>query len=205
MRIVTTLFALVIVQVAVRVWLRFRPRAIPYGLSWLLENPWRRSYRDPDRVAEQCGIESTDTVLEVGCGSGLFTRSLAMRCEKLIANDLEPRYVAQTRARTADLDNIEYLIGDARDLQLESVADVIVMISVLPEIPEPSRALEACRRALRPGGRIVIGEEMFEPEYVTLRRTDAWARAAGLVAVERYGNAWAYLTTFAIRSSETST
>lgn len=197
MRISTALLTFMVVQIAIRVWLRVRPRAIPFGWSWLLENPWRRWYRNPERVAEQCGIRPTDTVLEIGCGSGLFTRSLATRCAKLIAHDLEPRYVAQTKAKSADLSNIEYLVGDARDLQLDSVADVIVMISVLPEIPDPLRALEACTRALKPGGRIVIGEELFEPEYVPARRIDSWARAVGLDVVGREGNAWAYLTTFA--------
>ena len=200
MPLAIALLVFVVLQIIIRVWLRLRPRAIPFGWSWLLENPWRKSYRDPERVAEHCGIRPTDTVLEIGCGSGLFTRSLATRCAKLIANDLEPRYLAQTRAKLSDLSHIEYLVGDARDLRLEGVADVIVLISVLPEIPEPLLALEACKLALKSGGRIVIGEELFEPEYVPARQTDAWARAVGLERVGREGNAWAYLNTFAPKS-----
>jgi ubiquinone/menaquinone biosynthesis C-methylase UbiE len=200
MPLAVLLLAFVVFQITIRVWLRLRPQAIPFGWSWLLENPWRKAYRDPERVAEHCGIRPTDTVLEIGCGSGLFTRSLATRCAKLIAHDVEPRYVAQTKAKSSDLSHIEYLVGDARDLQLENVADVIVLISVLPEIPEPLLALEACKRALKPGGRIVIGEELFEPEYVTSRKIDAYARAVGLEVVEREGNAWAYLHTFALKS-----
>jgi len=53
-------------------------------------------------------------------------------------------------------------------------------------------ALEACKRSLKPGGRIVIGEELFDPEYVTSRQIDACARAVGLEVVGREGNAWAY-------------
>jgi len=200
MPLAIALLVFVVFQIIIRVWLRLRPRAIPFGWSWLLENPWRKSYRDPERVAEHCGIRPTDTVLEIGCGSGLFTRSLATRCAKLIANDLEPRYLAQARAKLSDLSHVEYLVGDARDLGLEGVADVIVLISVLPEIPEPMLALEACKLALKSGGRIVIGEELFEPEYVSARQTDAWARAVGLECVGREGNAWAYLDTFAPKS-----
>ena len=80
------------------------------------------------------------------------------------------------------------------------MADVIVLISVLPEIPEPLRALEACKRALKSGGRIVIGEELFEPEYVTSQQIDMWTRAVGLEVVGREGNAWAYLNTYALKS-----
>ena len=187
--LVILLLAFVVFQIVIRVWLRLRPQAIPFGWSWLLENPWRKSYRDPERVAEQ---------------SGLFTRSLATRCAKLIAHDIEPRYVAQTKAKLSDLGSIEYLVGDVRDLGLDSVADVIVLISVLPEVPEPLLALEACKRALKPGGRIVIGEELFEPEYVTSRQIDAYARAVGLEVVGREGNAWAYLHTFRTEELATS-
>ncbi|NJK43542.1 MAG: class I SAM-dependent methyltransferase [Pleurocapsa sp. SU_196_0] len=85
-----------------------------------------------------------------------------------------------------------------RRLGLEGVADVIVLISVLPEIPDPVLALQACVRALKPGGHIVISEELFEPEYVSTAQTDLWARAAGLEVVGREGNVWVYLNRYAI-------
>jgi ubiquinone/menaquinone biosynthesis C-methylase UbiE len=192
------LLAFIAFQLGIRAWFRFRPGAIPYGWTWLLENPWRKAYRNPERTADQCGILSTDTVLEVGCGSGLFTRALAMRCARLIAQDVEPRYVLEARAKVSDLGHVEFLTGDVRHLELLSVADVVVLISVLPEIPEPVRALQSCVRALKPGGHIVISQELFEPEYVTSAQTDAWAHAAGLEAVTREGNAWVYLNRYRV-------
>jgi ubiquinone/menaquinone biosynthesis C-methylase UbiE len=183
-------------QIGIRIWFRLRPQAIPYGWTWLLENPLRQIYRNPERTADQCGIRPTDTVLEIGCGSGLFTRALATRCAKLISQDLEPRYVDEARAKTTDLTHVEFLAVDVCKLELEHIADVIVLISVLPEIPEPIRALEACVRALKPGGQIIISQELFEPEYVTRSQTDAWARAAGLEAGVREGNFWLYLNRY---------
>jgi ubiquinone/menaquinone biosynthesis C-methylase UbiE len=198
MSLETIFFLFIAFQIGIRVWFRLRPQPIPYGWSWLLENPVRQLYRNPERTADQCGIRPTDTVLEIGCGSGLFTRALATRCTKLISQDLEPRYVDEARAKTTDLSNVEFLTVDACKLELEQVADVIVLISVLPEIPEPVRALEACVRALKPGGHIIISQELFEPEYVTSAQTDAWARAAGLEVVSRDGNFWIYLNRYAL-------
>jgi ubiquinone/menaquinone biosynthesis C-methylase UbiE len=192
------LVLIIIFQIAIRVWFRLRPQAIPYGWSWLLENPLRKSYRNPEHTAGQCGIKPSDTVLEIGCGSGLFTRALATRCARLIAQDLEPRYLDEVRSKTTDLKHIEFLACDARNLGLQNVADVIVLISVLPEIPEPVKALEACARALKPGGHIIISQELFEPEYVTSAQTDAWAQMAGLQAVSREGNFWVYLNRYAM-------
>jgi ubiquinone/menaquinone biosynthesis C-methylase UbiE len=190
------LFAFIVFQIGIRVWFRLRPQAIPYGWSWLLENPWRKYYRNPERTAEQCGFQSTDTVLEIGCGSGLFTRAFASRCARLISQDLEPRYVQEAKTKVKDLSHVEFMTGDVRNLELINLADVVVMISVLPEIPDPVMALKACVRALRPGGRILISQELFEPEYVTSETIDAWALAAGLEVEVRSGNVWIYLNSY---------
>jgi ubiquinone/menaquinone biosynthesis C-methylase UbiE len=180
-----------------RLWFRAFPQPIPYGWAWLLENPWRRHYRQPEQIASQCGIRPTDTVLEVGCGSGLFTPHLAKSCAKLIAQDLDERYVAQAKQKVS-APNCEFLVGDVRQLQLEAVADVVLLISVLPEISDPVAALRACKAALKPNGRIVVSQEFFEPEYVTSGRIDQWAQAAGLSLQARAGNFWLYYNTYVV-------
>jgi SAM-dependent methyltransferase len=197
MFLIDAFLALVAFQILIRVWFRIFPQPIPYGWTWLLENPWRKSYRNPERTADQCGIKPSDTVLEIGCGSGLFTRALATRCAKLIVQDIEPRYVEETKAKTKDLTHLEFISTDVYKLGLNAVADVIVLISVLPEIPNPVLALEACVKALKPDGHIIISQELFEPEYVPSGQIDAWAQAAGLEVVARTGNVWIYLNRYA--------
>jgi ubiquinone/menaquinone biosynthesis C-methylase UbiE len=198
MSLVFLFLALIVFQIVIRVWLRYKPQAIPFGWTWLLENPWRKHYRNIERTADQCLIKPSDTVLEIGCGSGLFTRALAKRCAKLIVQDLEPRYLAQARSKTSDLSHLEFLAVNVCELELYQVADVIVLISVLPEIPNPVQALEKCVTALKPGGHIVISEELFEPEYVTSQQIDAWAKTAGLKVIGREGNTWVYLNRYAV-------
>ncbi len=184
----------VLFQLGIRVWFRLRPQPIPHGWSWLLENPWRRVYRDPERTADACQLRATDTVLELGCGSGLFTRALAGRCARLIASDLSQAYLNETAVKTRDLTNLELLLADATALPLpDSSVDAVVLISALTEVPEPVKALLECRRVLRPGGRVVVSEELFAPEYVTAGVTDRWASQAGLTRVSASGNTWVYL------------
>ena len=145
-----------------------------------------------------CELKPTDTVLELGCGSGLFTRALAERCAQLIAMDVEPRYLEEAKSKVADLQNAEFKVGSALDLPLpDSSVDVAVLISVLPEIPDPVGALRECARVLKPGGRIVVSEELFEPEYVLASTVDSWARAAGLERIKHQGNGWVYFNHYA--------
>ena len=70
--------------------------------------------------------------------------------------------------------------------------DVVLLISTLTEVPKPVDALLECKRILKPGGRIVVSEEMFAPEYVPVDVLDAWAQAADLTRAHRSGNAWVY-------------
>jgi ubiquinone/menaquinone biosynthesis C-methylase UbiE len=197
-RVLTGLCAGVLLfQLGLRVSLRRRPRPIPYGWTWLLENRWRRHYRGPERVAEACALHPGDRVLEIGCGSGLFTPALAARCAHLTALDLEPRYLATAADRTAHLSHVTLLQGDMQALPCQGASmDVVVLISALTESLRPVAALQEAVRVLRPGGRVVVGEEMFAPEYVRSATLDRWAREAGLQRVRREGNAWAYLHTY---------
>ncbi len=185
--------SLISFQILIRVWLRVFPQPIPYGWSWLLENPWRRAYRNPVSIAKRCEIKLSDVVLEIGCGSGLFTPYLAAAAQKVITQDLDSRYISETKVKTSALSNVEFLVSDALKLELpDASVDVIVLISVLPEIPKPVLVLQECLRVLKPSGRVVISEELFEPEYVTSSTTDSWAFKAGLKIAKKTGNAWVY-------------
>jgi ubiquinone/menaquinone biosynthesis C-methylase UbiE len=187
------LIAFVVFQIGLRAWVRTNPRRIPYGWGWLLENPWRKHYRNPAQTVAACEIKPSDTVLEIGAGSGLFTAALAASCAKLIVSDVEARYLNDSRSKVQDQHNLEFLVADACALPLpDRSVNVVVMISVLPEIPTPTLALREAKRVLKPGGHIVVSQELFEPEYVTPATTNEWAKNAGLVATHKSGDWWVY-------------
>ncbi len=96
---------------------------------------------------------SARTVLDVGCGSGAFGRLLRATRPGLELWAVEPD-VAAARAAEAGFDRV--LVGDFPHDELpETRFDVVVFADVLEHLARPEDALDAARRLLAPGGRVV--------------------------------------------------
>lgn len=102
------------------------------------------------RVPRRCG-----RVLEIGCGTGEFTRRLAGRAERVVAVDLSPRMIEVARARSEGCANVEYVLGDVMELPLaEGEFDCVATLTTLHHLPL-AEVLKKIRKALRPGGVFV--------------------------------------------------
>src|SRR5204863_8855831 len=53
-----------------------------------------------------------EQILEIGCGTGRFTRRLAERAQSVVALDLSAQMLRLAKAQTANYPNIEYLLAD---------------------------------------------------------------------------------------------
>jgi ubiquinone/menaquinone biosynthesis C-methylase UbiE len=67
---------------------------------------------------------------------------------------------------------------------------------VLPEIPDPARALAELRRVLRPDGVLSITEEFYDPDYLFLPETVRLVEGAGFRFEERFGSFFVYTANF---------
>jgi SAM-dependent methyltransferase len=94
--------------------------------------------------------------LELGCGTGAFTRRLAERAERVVALDLAPAMIAAARARCAGLANVRFEVADATSWPLGVAQwDAIATIATLHHQPARETLLRA-RDALRPGGVLLV-------------------------------------------------
>lgn len=97
-----------------------------------------------------------ENALEIGCGSGAFTRLLASRARNVLALDLSPEMIHLAEARSAACRNIEYRLGDVMRLSLDDGRfDCVVSIATLHHLPLES-ALLKMKDALKPNGILVI-------------------------------------------------
>jgi SAM-dependent methyltransferase len=96
------------------------------------------------------------TVLDIGCGTGEFSRLLSKRFERVIASDLSPNMIEVAKQRSRQFSNIDFQVADI--LQWEPGAeqfDAIVSIATLHHLPVES-LLPRLKAALKPGGRLII-------------------------------------------------
>jgi ubiquinone/menaquinone biosynthesis C-methylase UbiE len=176
----------------------------PASWSWIVDNPLRRW--DVRHALNRAGLRVGETVLELGPGPGAFTVDAAQRVGptgRLIAVDVQPEMIAQveTRIREAGLTNVETCVASAYELPIDDgTIDRAFLITVLPEIPDPVRALREVYRVLKPDGIVSTTEEFLDPDYPSRKTTISWAEAVGFELVEDYGNWWNYTLNFRRKS-----
>ncbi len=98
-------------------------------------------------------------VADLGAGEGTLAQLLAQRAEKVIAVDLSPKMVefGQALATQNGLGNLEYRIGDIEEPPIEDQSlDLAILSQALHHAEHPQRALDAARRILKPGGRLIV-------------------------------------------------
>jgi SAM-dependent methyltransferase len=172
----------------------------PSSLGWLVDNPLRRRYMRP--ALERVGLRPGETALELGPGPGAFTVEAARRLGpegRLIAVDIQPQMIARVeqKVREAGLTNVETHVGSAYELPVpDATVDRAFLVTVLPEIPDPVRALREIHRVLKPGGHLSVTEEFGDPDYPRRITTIGWAEAAGFSLEACHGSFWVYTLSF---------
>lgn len=113
-----------------------------------------------DRMLELVAARPGETVLELAAGLGDLSRALATAVApdgRVICSDVSPRMVAAARDRTPAGEGLTFRVLDAQRLAVDDdTVDAVVCKLGLMLLPDPAKAAAECRRALRPGGRLVV-------------------------------------------------
>ncbi|GMU57056.1 MAG: hypothetical protein AMXMBFR33_62020 [Candidatus Xenobia bacterium] len=100
-------------------------------------------------------LQSTDRVLDVGCGDGRVTAELARQVPQGAVLGVDPSHQMVDYARqTYPEPNLRFEVGDARALQLDSRFNRLVSFNALHWVPRAdfSAAMTSLRQALEPSG-----------------------------------------------------
>ena len=105
-------------------------------------------------------------VLDVGCGTGVFTRLLAQWPDvaSVTGIDSAPTLLAKAREAAVGLPHVSFHAGDGRSLPFDADSfDLITFDSVLSHVGGPKQALEEAFRVLRAGACLAV----FDGDYAT--------------------------------------
>lgn len=124
----------------------------------------------------------TDTVLELGCGTGTFSEAVAPLVKDLTATDMSEPMLDLARTKLGGHSNVRFEKQDAYSTTFdESTFDAVFMVNLLHVVHDPALILRECGRVVKTGGRIVVAD-------ATSRGTPLLAGLAlGLRYLRRWG------------------
>jgi ubiquinone/menaquinone biosynthesis C-methylase UbiE len=124
-----------------------------------LDKFWASGERDVNVLLSAVGAELTasDHIVEIGCGAGRMSRAIARKVARVTAIDVSPRMLELAREQNAELENVEWVLGDGETLSVvpDASADGCISYVVLQHIPDPEVVFGYVRemgRILRVGG-----------------------------------------------------
>jgi len=114
-------------------------------------NPLRLDYID-----KLAGLKGK-TVLDVGCGGGILSESMAVRGAQVTGIDLGEKALKVAQLHLLETGNqVDYRKITVEDLAREQPQhyDIVTCMEILEHVPEPASAVQACAELVKPGGHV---------------------------------------------------
>lgn len=141
----------------------------------------RSNYYDESvivKTLEHAPIAKTQTVVDVGTGTGFMAAGLAPLARQVIGVDFSDAMLAVARENMTKLGltNVEFHQGTLQHLPLDNAtADVVVANMALHHARDPVAALREMARICKSGGRVVITDAVQHTfDWFRTELADVW-------------------------------
>lgn len=122
---------------------------------------------------EWLDISKDMDVLEIGSGCGAITGTLAKKAKSVTCIELSKKRSLINAERNKDLDNIQIVLGNFKDIKLDKKFDIVTLIGVLEYsesyiggINSYEKMIKASMEYLKPNGKLIIAiENKFGLKY----------------------------------------
>lgn len=123
-------------------------------------------------LLDQTDLKSGESILEVGCGTGVIDRWLAERTDRMnriVGVDIN-QYLLQEARRLARKEGLEGIIefrdGDAQRLPVPDASfDLAISVTAIEEV-NANQLLTEMARVVKPGGRVAVISRSIDIPYV---------------------------------------
>lgn len=108
------------------------------------------------KIREKLGEENDlGNLIELGCGTGYFTKTLADKSENIISTDISEEMLSIAREK---LKGFDFQVMDCQNLKFDDGTFDTVFMGLVLLFTQPEKALKESRRILRPGGLLIIAD-----------------------------------------------
>lgn len=164
------------------------------GAAWL-ERPSRTVEEQPDQVITALALNPTDTIADIGAGTGYFSFRLSPQVPqgKVLAVDIQPEMldIITFLKQENHIDNVEPVLGSPTEPHLPpETVDVALMVDAYHEFDHPKEMMEGIVRSLKPGGRVVLVEYRGENPLIPIKRLHKMTQKQARQEMQAVGLVW---------------
>ncbi len=134
-----------------------------------------RAQRRAAIITRNAGLSPGKLVLEIGCGTGLFTEAFAQSGATIVAVDISDDLLRLAQQRGLPADRVRFVCKSFEDCALDGPFDAIVGSSVLHHL-EVERSLSKCLSLLKPGGTFSFAEPNMLNPQIFLQKNVGWIK-----------------------------
>jgi SAM-dependent methyltransferase len=157
-----------------------------------------------DRMLELARLRGSERVLDVATGGGHTALAFAPHVREVVATDLTPAMLSAAARHLArkGASNVHFEIADAESLPFQGAQFDVVTARFAPHhFPQPQAFVAESARVLRPGGRLIIFDNMApeddeldafvnrleawrDPSHVRSHRSSEWQSMLGAAGLD---------------------
>jgi ubiquinone/menaquinone biosynthesis C-methylase UbiE len=119
-----------------------------------------------------------ERALDSGTGSGALAFALAPHVREVVGLDIVPELLEQARKRAERFPNVTFVEGDATKLPMDYGSfDLTGTLRTLHHIPRPELAMAELVRVTRPGGRVLVIDQIAPVDPLAAFELNRFERA----------------------------
>jgi len=134
-----------------------------------------RAKRRAELISESARLKRGIRVLEIGCGTGLFTEMFAGTGAQIVAVDISRELIEKARLRGLPENQVVFLEKRFEDCDVDGPFDAIIGSSILHHL-DIEAALTKIYELLKPGGRMSFAEPNMLNPQIMMQKNIRWLK-----------------------------
>jgi ubiquinone/menaquinone biosynthesis C-methylase UbiE len=130
----------------------------------ILRQPIYKYYVNKKISSIEKWLDNNSVLLDVGCGTGVYTDSLAKKCRTIVGMDISPRMVVKGLAKAKELgvNNVHFIVADAAHFPFrDQTFDLVFSVNLFHHVVEKgivAKSFLEQKRCSRTEGHILVFE-----------------------------------------------